>query len=146
MASLVYNVLKAGNMAADIDLDGDDIRAILVMANTTAGADPDKATITAITTLDEADPTSGYARITCTGETVTQDDANDRAEFTTDNLSYAGLSGDATRNYAGVLFYKHVTDDDDSIPLFYAEFASPAALGATQVDIACPAEGWLQLA
>lgn len=130
-------------MNGTIDLDADDIRAILVMTNTTAGADPDIATVATITTLDESDA-GGVSRITCTGETVTQVDASDLSKFTTDALSFTGLGG-ATRNFAGVLFYKFITNDADGIPLAYVEFSFAAASGATQVDVAVPTNGWFYI-
>ena len=37
--SVIYNEFKRASAAAEIDLNADDIRAILVMANTTAGTE-----------------------------------------------------------------------------------------------------------
>lgn len=146
MASVVPNNAKKLFMDGAIDLVNDDIRAILVMSDTTVDTEIDAiAFIDDYTTLDEMDAT-GYAREVLAGNAVAADDANDRAEFDANNESFAGLSGDATRIIVGVLIYKHVVDDTDSIPLFYSEFASALPVTATQIDIPWDAQGLLQLA
>jgi len=132
-------------MAGEIDMDTDDIRAVLCMTNTTADTENTETLMNGFTTLDESDAT-GYARIDMSGLTITQDDGNNRAEFDATDLSFSGLSGDATRDYQGVLLYKHVTNDTDSIPLFFVEFTNtPVAKEATQVDVPWDAQGILQL-
>ena len=52
--SVIYNEFKRASAAGEIDLNADDIRAILVMANTTAGTENDgKVYVSDLTTLDE---------------------------------------------------------------------------------------------
>jgi len=144
MASLVQNNFKRALMAGEIDMDTDDVRGVLCMTNTTCDTDDEQTLMNGLT-LDESDAT-GYARIDMAGLTITQDDANNRAEFDATDLSFSGLSGDATRDYQGVLIYKHVTDDTDSIPWFFVEFTNtPVAKEATQVDVPWDAQGILQL-
>ena len=145
MASLVQHNFMRGLYAGEFDLDTDDIRAALLMTNTTADTEATETLMNGFTTLDECDAT-GYARIDMAGLTITQDDANTRAEFDATDLSFTGLGGDATRSYQGVLIYKHVTNDTDSIPLFFVEFSNqPITSAATQVDVPWDAQGILQL-
>jgi len=146
MASVVYNEFKRANAAGEIDLNADDIRAILVMTNTTADTENDaKVYVGDLTTLDESDAT-GYARQALTTEAVNKDDANDRAEFDADDVSFSGMSGDATRDYQGVVLYKHVTNDADSPLIAFIEFSNqPLSKSATTVSVPWNAEGILQL-
>ena len=146
MASAIPNNAKKEFMDGSFDLVANDIRAILVMNTTTVDTEVDAIPfISSYSLLDEMDAT-GYAREILAGNAVTADDPNNRGEFDANDESFAGLSGDATRTIIGVLIYKHVTNDADSIPLFYSEFASPIPTTATQIDIPWNVEGLLQLA
>jgi len=144
MASLVFNIAKSGLMDGTIDLNSHDIRCALLMTNTTADTDTDVDTVSAITTLDECN-SSGYARVALTGEAVNTDDTNDRAEFDANDVSFTGLGGNASRDIQGVLVYKHVTDDTDSIPICFVDFTADIPSTATQIDIPWNSEGILQL-
>jgi hypothetical protein len=148
MASLVYNEFKRANAAGEIDLNADDIRARLLMTNTTC--DTENAGIVNIddfTTVDVSDAT-GYADVELANEAVNKDDVNNRAEFDADNISFAGLSGDATRDYQGVLLYKYVdgTDANDLVIAFVEFDNQPLAKEATQLDVPWDTEGIMQLA
>lgn len=153
MASIFYN--KAKKLIAEGTKDlktASDIRAALLMTNTTADTENDALAaflngtpgVDSFTTLDECDAT-GYARIALTSEIVNQDDANDRAEFDADDLVFSGLSGDATRNIQGVLLYWHVTNDADSIPIAFVDFTLDIVKEATQITVPWDAEGILHL-
>jgi hypothetical protein len=148
MASVIYNEFKRASAAGEIDLDtgGDDIRAILVMTNTTADTENSAMVYVGdLTTLDECDAT-GYSRQALAGEVVNKDDPNSRAEFDANNISFSGLGGDATRGYQGVVLYKHVTNDADSPLVAFIEFDNqPLSKEATQIDVPWNAEGILQL-
>lgn len=146
MASLVQNNFKRALGAGEIDLTaGDDIRAVLVMTDTTVDTEDEEVLMDGFTTLDECDAT-GYARQALAAEAMTTDNPNNRGEFDASDISFAGLSGDATRDYLGVLIYKHVNDDTDSIPLFFVEFSNqPLPKEASQVDVPWNAEGILQI-
>jgi len=146
MASAIPNSAKVRLLAADIDLDGDDIRARLCMTDTTCDTEVDAINDLAdYSTIDESDAT-GYADVALTSEAVAADDANDRAEFDAANVSFAGLSGDATRDYQGVLLYKYVDGTNaNDLPLCFIDFTADIPSSATQVDIPWSAEGLLQL-
>ena len=146
MASLVQNNAKRAIAAGEIDLDADDIRCALLMNNTTADTEDDKTTLTGgggFTTLGDCDAT-GTSRQALTGEAVTTDNPNTRAEFDANDVSFAGLGGDASFAYQGVLIYKFVTTDADHIPIAFIEFTGQLAVTATQVDVPWNVEGILQ--
>ena len=118
MTTHVFNYAKGEILKGNIDLDGDDIRFMFLMTNTTADTENDGIqAISDITTLDEFDG-SGYSAggFALDNEAVTVDDANDRSEFDADDED-CGALGAGTRSIAGVLVYKFVTDNDDSIPI-----------------------------
>ena len=96
-----------------------DVRAALVMSNTTADTDQDAATISAITGLDEYDGAS-YARVALTTEAWAAVTATDRFKFSADPIVFATL-GVGTRQCVGLLLYLHVTNDADSKPLMYID-------------------------
>ncbi len=147
MASVVYNEFKRASAAGEIDLNADDIRVRLLMSNTTCDSENDGVVqIADFTTVDPADAT-GYADVALGGEAVNKDDGNDRAEFDANDAVFSGLSGDATRNYVGVLIYKYVDGSDaNDLVIAYVEFSAPLVKEATQVTVQWDAEGILQLA
>lgn len=104
MASNVFNNALKRLVDGTIDLDTHDIRCALLMTNTTADTEKDAINfISNIGTLDECNAT-GYARVALTSEAVNTDDANDRAEFDAADVSFTGLSGDASRAIQGASF------------------------------------------
>ena len=122
---------------------GADIRVALLMTNTTADTEADVDLMNAFSILDECDAT-GYARQALSSEAVNIDDTNDRAEFDATDVTFSGLSGNATRAIQGALIYKHVTNDTDSVPVAFIDFASDIPSTATSVTIPWNAEGILQ--
>ena len=143
MASIVFQNAVSKMMSGDLDLNTHDIRVALLMTNTTADTENDKTLMNAFTTLDECDST-GYARVALTGEAVTHDTANDRAEFDANDASFTGLSGNATRAIQGALVFRHVTNDTDSVPVCFVDFTADIPTTATQIDIPWSSEGILQ--
>ena len=144
MASHWFNYAKQQLMNGGIDLDTDDIRAGLFMSNTTIDTENDGiSTISGFTTLDECDG-AGYSRLALTGEAVNLDDANDRAEFDADDANFGAVSA-ATRDVIGALVYKHVTNDTDSIPIAWVEFATAKTMDGSNFTIQWNTEGILQL-
>ena len=116
MASFVYT--RATGLLNPTVLTGD-VRAALLMSNTTADTEPDTEFISGFTTLDEYDG-AAYARVALTTEAFAVDLANDRFEFTSDAFTFAGI-GVGTRQCIALLIYLHVTNDADSKPLFYID-------------------------
>lgn len=142
MASHMFNIAKQKLANGGIDLDTDDIRVVLCMSNTTADTENDGvSTISGITTLD-ADDGANNARKALASEAVNLDDANDRAEFDATDVTWTAL-GNGTRQLVGALLYKHVTNDTDSIPIAWIEFAAAQSPGGSDFSIVWNAEGIL---
>lgn len=146
MASVIYNEFKRANMAGEIDMNANDIRAYLCMSNTTCDTENDgKIDLADFTTIDKGDA-SGAAAVALGSETVTKVDASDRAEFSSSNVVFSGLGGNATRDYVGMLLFKYVDGTDaNDLAVAYIEFSAPVVKEATQVTVNCPASGWFYL-
>jgi len=119
VASFAYTYAKTKLLSADIDLNADDIRVLMVMSNTTADTEEDKVFIDDFTTLDECDG-ANYARKALEDEAVAADEANDRGEFDVTDVTWTAL-GVGTRQNVGIVIFKHVNDDTDSIPILYID-------------------------
>lgn len=143
MANVTYRRAKRDILKGDIDFDVDDIRAILVMTNTTVDTEETVTTISGFTTLDEMDG-SGYARVALTGEAVSEDAINNRAEFDATDTVFSSL-GVGTRDIEGALLYLHVTNDSDSIPLVFLDFAPDVSANGGDITITYNSEGIIQL-
>jgi len=146
MASVLLNELKRAVMAGEVDLDAHDIRARLVMINTTCDTENDAiVTISNYTTPDKSDA-SGYADQALGSKAVTKIDATDRSKFSSASVVFSGLGGNATRNYQGILLYKYVSGvDAGDLALAYIDFTTPIPKEATQVTVPCPTDGWFYL-
>lgn len=144
MANFTYTPAKAEIAKGNIDFVNDDIRVALVMTNTTADTEEDTALMNGFTTLDEFDG-ANYARIALASQAVNQDDANDRAEFDANDITFSAL-GAGTRNAQAAIVYKHVTDDTDSIPIAYIDTGGfPFAPNGNDVVVEWNGEGILQV-
>lgn len=116
-SSFVYNYAKQKLWSGQIDLDTDDLRMLLVMTSNTADTEDDVQFISGFTLLDEFNG-AGYARQALANEAVNADVANARAEFDADDVAFGALSN-GTRSLQGVVIFKFVTNDTDSIPICY---------------------------
>jgi hypothetical protein len=146
MASRIYNEALRAIAAGEIDLNAADIRAKLLMTNTTADTDNDAVVNVAdITTLDLCDA-AGYADIDMSGLAVNKDDPNDRAEFDAADLVFSGLGGDGTRDYQGVLFYVYVDGGAGDKVIAFVDFTADIPKAATQVTVPWDAQGIIQFA
>lgn len=151
MASVVYNQFKKYSADGTIDLDTDNVWAILVMTNTTVDTQNDGIEhVGDFTTLDEHDGANAV-RKKLANTAVNLDDANDRAEFDADDVTWTAL-GNGTRAIQGVLLYVDADDDgaaaDDATNdvIAYVEFSSTQNPGGSDFTIQWDAEGILQLA
>jgi len=116
MADYIYErAVKYGPAA----LAAMDLRAILVMSNSTADTETEAEFVDDFTTLDEYDG-SAYARVALAAETSELDLTNNRVEFKFDPIVFATL-GVGTRQAIGIIIIKFVTDDTDSEPIFHLD-------------------------
>lgn len=143
--SFVYTPIKQKLAKADIDFDSADIRAILVMTNTTADTDQDAATISAIGTLDEYDG-SGYSRPDLGASTITQDDTNNRSEIDYPDFTFGATVGAGTRSAAGMVIYVEVGADSADLPVAYIDTGGfPFAGNGGAINVTVNAEGLIQV-
>jgi hypothetical protein len=137
MASAIPNSALANLINGTIDLNTDDIRARLCMTNTTCDTEIDAiSNLTSYTTIDASNAT-GYADVQLDTETVTANDVNNRGDFdTATDIVFAGLGGDASRDYQGILLYKYVAGGDaNCIPIAFVDFTADIPATATQVTV-----------
>ena len=147
MASAIPNSAKAYLINGTIDLNSHDIRARLCMTNTTCDTEVDAITDLAdYTTIDVCDAT-GYADVALDTETVTANDGDNRADFdTAADIVFSGLSGDATRDYQGILLYKYVDGTNaNDLPLCFIDFTADVPKEATQVTVPSSTTNLLQV-
>lgn len=149
MASFWYTNALRAIASGEIDLNGAgaDVRLCLVMSNTTADTEKDKTTLSGFTTLDRYDAAPGSTDKALTGEVVNQDNGNLRAEFDADDLAPAWAALPiGTRQAQGVILYKFITNDADSVPLAWIDTGGfPFWGNGSDVNIAWNAEGIAQL-
>ena len=143
MASAIPNTGLALIIAA---LASTDVRARLVMTNTTCDTEVDAINDLADYTLIDIADSTGYADVALDTETITVNDTDNRADFdTATNIVFTGLSGDATRDYQGILLYKYVDGTNaNDLPVFYVDFSSVIVKEATQVTVPSSTTNLLQ--
>lgn len=135
-----FNVMKSRMVNGLFDFASDDIRVALAMNDATN----DCMTETDEDTLDAFFSAAGfttvefdganYARQTLASKVVDTEHSNDLVRLECDDPSIASL-GAGTYNVNGALFYLHVTDDSDSIPLFYRKFSPEQTPDGSTFDI-----------
>ena len=151
MAALVYNRAKKEIMDGTIDLLTDTLKIMLVTSSYVADTDHDF--------VDEAganDPIdhelsgSGYTagfggsgRKTLSSNAVSEDDANDRAEFDdTADITWTAINAGTA---AAAILYKHNTSDTDSVLIAYIDTGGfPVVTNGGDLTIQWNAEGILQ--
>lgn len=126
------------------------IRVKLCMSNCDAAAAALLATARlAGVTIDECDAT-GYTEQSLTTPASYLNVPSERAEFYdigAIQVAFTGLSGDATRDYTGILLYIYVDGNpSNDIPVAWIEFSVPVVKESTNVTVAWNAEGIIQAA
>lgn len=144
MANFVYTHAKHLIATGALNLDTADLRALLVMSNTTTDTEEDKTTISGFTTLDEYNG-SAYARKTLGASTVTEDTGNNRSEVDVADFAWSAL-GAGTRSAQAMVVFAFVTNDADSVPIAFIDTGGfPFAGNGGDVNVTVNAEGLLQV-
>lgn len=141
MASYGFTRAMAKLMSADLDLNGHDIRSLLVMSNSTVDTEEDTEFIAGFTTLDEMDG-ANYVRKALATEAVNIDTVNNRGEFDADDVTWVAL-GNGTRMVEGELLFRFVTNDADSVPILFRDYTNFNP-GGLDLIVQQNAEGILQ--
>jgi len=91
MAEIVYNRGKTRILAGDTPLDSADLRMLILITSKTGADDPDLDTVADVDAVGTVAIHS--ERVALTGETVTQDDTNNRANADSGNVTFAAAPG-----------------------------------------------------
>jgi len=154
MASLVYNAAKKEIGDGTIDLVNDAaIKVMLVNSTYTPNADDlvvdaggaSDAIDAEITATNYTGGFAGAGRKALGGKAWAQDDANDRAEFDANDLTWSAIGGAANDTIVGAIIIKEITDDTQSRLIAYIDHADTTTNGG-DFTIQWNAEGVLQLA
>ncbi len=151
MATIVYNRAKKEIMDGTIDLLTDVLKIMLVNSGYVANADHDFVDEAgANDPIDQELSGTGYdpgfagsGRKTLSGKAVSEDDANDRAEFDdTGDITWTGINAGTA---AAAILYKHLTSDAASVLIAYIDSGGfPVVTNGGDLTIQWNAEGILQ--
>lgn len=139
MASICYNAWKKDILDAGINMGTADIRCALLITTTSTPDNPDHDFLNDVT-ADEASDGS-YARVACTGEATSVDNANDRAEWTCSNITFSTLSG-GTIVFAIIFEYNAV---DSAAGLISAHDITDTAPNGTDFVLEVGANGVIHI-
>jgi hypothetical protein len=120
MASAVYNNAKELFANGGLDWNTDDMRCLLV----TSSYSPNIDTHVFVSDVTNELSGGGYVRKTLTGETVTQNNTDDRADLSADNVTWTAL-GAAAGTPAKAIIFKFVSVDGDSPIVGHVDLTSP---------------------
>lgn len=151
MANFVFTKALAAIAAGDLDLNaaGTVVRAMLERSTSTYSPSKDHDFVSDLTGFVECSVMS-YARQTLATKAVNIDDANDRAEFDADDVSFGNLESGQT--VKGIILYQQTGGNDssagDDVLIAYIDTATglPATLGGGAFTITIDAEGLIQFA
>ena len=117
MADFVFNVALGAEGA---NWAGGDIRTLLLAAKEADDAMRDHATVSAVlgaAGTTEFSTATSYARQALTGEARNIDNTNNRVDHDADDADYGNIGNGANETCVGIVVYRHVTNDSDSVPI-----------------------------
>jgi hypothetical protein len=135
-----FNVMKSRMVNGLFNFATDDVRIALAMNDATNDCmtETDEDTLDAFFSAAGFDTVefdgANYARQILAGKSVSTEYGNDLVRLVCTDPTIASL-GAGTYNVNGVLVYLHVTDDSDSIPLFYRKFSPEQTPDGSTFDI-----------
>lgn len=151
MANIIYTKFleQVTNGSADLDSAGLVVRCMLERSTSTYSPNKDHDFVSDLTNFVEISVAS-YSRKTVNNKSIVIDDANDRVEWTFDNIAFGQLETGQT--VKALVFYIQ-TGGDDSTPandplICYIDTATglPATLGGGDFTIIINSEGFMQFA
>lgn len=120
-----------------------DVRAMIVMSNTTIDTEVDAQTLSDFTTIDECDG-AGYAELDLSSITVAYDDTNDRLKVDAADGDFDGGSdivNASTRSLTRVMIYRYVDGTDaNDIPWSSIDIG-PYTTAGGPIDVTWPTVG-----
>ena len=154
MAEFWYNVGKARmwhGHASEIDIVND---VIVIIALETDDEDTDETTVATLLAGAAAEVTStGYTggfegadRLSLAGNAITVDQANDRAEFDCDDITWTAISQAAAETWVSFVIANELTNDAGSYLLAHLEPTGvPLTPNGSDIKITIAAEGLLHI-
>jgi hypothetical protein len=133
MAETIYNAAKANFALGDMHWDTDDIRSLLLVGALTI--DPDHATVAAVIAANTEASDASYGRVALGTKTVTQDDANNRANLDAATIDYGALDAETP---TAILIFKFITNDAGSIPISIHDSGFGAAANGAGYTVTTP--------
>lgn len=144
MASNVYNSAKTGLTDGTINFLSDTIKAMLVTASYTPN--PDHEFVSDVgNEISGTGYTSGFGnsgRKTLTGKAINKDNANDRAEFTFDAITWTSIDVATEPRY--LILIKEITNDAASKIIACLDLGTVVTNGGN-MTVTPNAEGAIQL-
>ena len=143
MANTFYNRAKKEIADNTIDLLNDTIKVMLV--DDTYTVNPDHDFVDMGGTADPIDAElsgTGYERKTLANKSITEDDANDRASFDADDVTWTSI--DAGTANAAIIF-KDTGDDTTSVLIAYIDDDFPITTNGGNLTIQWNADGIITL-
>lgn len=144
MASAWYNKGKAQVLNGGIDLLTDTIKVMLVDDTYVFAATHNFVSDVSADELSGTGYTGGFAgagRKTLASKTITEDDANGRAEFDAADVVWTGLSAGTV---GGAILIKEITNDAASLLIAFLDCVDTGSTGS-DFTVQWDAEGILQL-
>lgn len=145
MANLFYNrgkqiLLKRAAAPNGCNLESDTIKVALIASGYTA--DNAHNTMSEVTNeLSGTGYTSGFAgsgRKTITTPAITEDDTNDLAKFSGDNLTWTSINAGTA---IGMVVYEHITNDATSPLLCWIDGGFPVVTNGGNLNVNWSANG-----
>lgn len=141
MASRVYTLFMDDFAKGGIDLEGDDLRVLLVTS--TYVFDPDHEFVSDIT--NEIAGVTNYARAALNGETVSEDLVDDKVVLTADDVVWNSLGNGSNATIAAVVLYKHDGGGDGASQLIAFIELTPVTTDGSDFTVVWNADGILVL-
>lgn len=132
-----FNAGHLGIHQQTINYVGETMR--MMVMNSTYTFDPASATVSAITANEQ----TTFTRQDLAGKTITANTAAtpNRIEYrSTDPVTFPSVSAGTAPS--GYVLFKFVTNDADSIPVWFGTFSAANAPNGNDYDVNMPTEGW----
>lgn len=145
MASFWYNIAAKQELADQLELSTDTIKAMLVTSAYTPARSDTAVSTASAAELSGTGYTPGFgstSRKTLSSKVFTQDDPNNRGTFSAASLTWTGINAGTI---AGLVLIKEITNDASSLLIAYIDSTQfPLVTNGGDVTINPSSAGFLQ--
>lgn len=153
MANFVYNAAATRVLNGALNLSTATLKMMLVTSSYTANRDDEFVSAASAAEISATNYTGGFGgagRKTLTGQTVTKDNTNDRAELDVNDVTWTALGGASNATIAAILVIKENTNDADSWLVAYYDTVTgtpslPFTTNGGDLTLNINVEGLIQL-